>query len=158
MSDFEKSHVTMTELVLPTHTNALGSIFGGVLMSWIDMAAAISAMRYAQSTVVTASIDALHFIAPIYKGYIVEIKASVNYVGKTSCEIGVHIEAMNPETHESFHCCTSYLTFVALDKKMKPKAMPPGSPEGPVEKRRFKAAELRRKSRLELANKIKDNL
>ena len=78
------SAVTMTELVLPSDTNALGSIFGGKVMSWIDIAAAISASRHSRRVVVTASIDALHFIAPIKLGHFVHIRAMVNFAGRTS--------------------------------------------------------------------------
>lgn len=83
------SRVVMTQLVLPSHTNSLGSIFGGTVMSWIDIAAAICAQRHSNKEVVTASIDELHFIAPVYKGWVVNLKASINFVSKTSMEVGV---------------------------------------------------------------------
>src|ERR1700760_4750903 len=76
------SAVTMTELVLPSDTNALGSIFGGKVMSWIDIAGAISAGKHSRRVVVTASIDALHFLAPIKLGHVVHIKAIVNYTSR----------------------------------------------------------------------------
>src|ERR1700761_2745032 len=90
------SIVTMTELVLPQHTNALSSVFGGVIMSWIDIAGAISSQRHCKRQVVTASIDDLHFVQPVYKGWIVNLKASVNFVAKSSMEIGVRVDAENP--------------------------------------------------------------
>src|SRR4051812_1974900 len=110
------SVVQMTELVLPSHTNALGTIFGGQLMAWIDIAAATAAMRHARMTAVTASIDALAFVAPVKLGEVVNILASVNYTGRTSMEIGVRLESENPYTATRTHVATSYLTFVALDK------------------------------------------
>src|SRR5258708_5766790 len=119
-----QSFVTMTELVLPTHTNALNSIFGGVIVSWIDIAAAISAQRHAKRPVVTASIDDMHFVAPVYKGWIVNIKASVNYVAKSSMEIGVRVDAENPSEGKVFHTASAYLTFVALDSNGKPTQVP----------------------------------
>ncbi|MGZ3699295.1 MAG: acyl-CoA thioesterase, partial [Bdellovibrionota bacterium] len=76
------SSVQMTELVLPSDTNALGTIFGGKVMAWIDIGAAIAAQRHARRVVVTASIDALHFLAPVKVGYVVHIRAMVNYAGK----------------------------------------------------------------------------
>ena len=79
-----ESQVIMTELVLPTHTNALGTIFGGQIMSWVDIAAAISAQKHSRRAVVTASIDALNFVAPVKIGYVIHLKAQVNYTGKTS--------------------------------------------------------------------------
>ena len=143
------SHVSMTELVLPQHTNALDSIFGGVVMSWIDIAGAIAAQRHCSMPVVTASIDALHFIAPVYKGWIVNLKASVNYTSKTSMEIGVRVEAENPIQKKVFHTASAYLTFVALDENGKPTPVPAVIPESDAEKRRYKCAERRRQRRLE---------
>ncbi len=142
------SQVQMTELVLPSHTNALGSIFGGVIMSWIDIAAAICASRHSRKTAVTASIDALNFVAPVYKGWIVNLKASVNYAGKSSMEIGVRVDAENPRTGEMFHTASAYLTFVAVDEKWKPVSIPKLIAETPEQKRRMEAAEERRRVRL----------
>ena len=139
----------MSELVLPSHTNALSSIFGGVIMSWIDIAAAIAAQRHCRMPVVTASIDALNFVAPVYKGWIVNLKASVNYVSRTSMEIGVRVDAENPVVGEVFHTASAYLTFVALGKDGKPTPVPPVKPETPEQIRRFKAAERRRQLRLQ---------
>lgn len=144
-----QSHVTMTELVLPQHTNALDSIFGGVIVSWVDIAAAIAAQRHSSMPVVTASIDALNFVAPVYKGWIVNIRASVNYTGRTSMEVGVRVDAENPTTKQVFHTASAYLTFVALGPDGKPRPIPPVKPEGEAQLRRFKAAEQRRKLRLQ---------
>ena len=82
-------------MVLPTH-KFFGSVFGGTVMSWIDIAAAISAQRHSKSSVVTASIDDLHFVAPVYKGWVVNLKACVNMVARTSMEVGVRVDAENP--------------------------------------------------------------
>jgi len=149
------SAVTMTELVLPQHTNALGSIFGGTVMAWIDIAGAISAGKHARTTVVTASIDALHFIAPIRLGHVVELKACVNATGRTSMEVGVRVESENPLTGERFHNVSAYTTFVALGSDGKAREIPPINPQTPVEKRRFQAALRRRASRVALANELK---
>lgn len=148
------SIVTMTELVLPSHTNALDSVFGGVIMSWIDIAAAISSQRHCKRPVVTASIDDLHFVAPVYKGWIVNLKASVNFTARTSMEVGVRIDAENPIEGRVFHTASAYLTFVALDEHGKPVPIAPVIPETPEQLRRFKAAEQRRKWRLERRKKI----
>lgn len=143
-----KSQVTMTELVLPSHTNSLGTIFGGTIMSWVDIAAAICAQRHSQKQVVTAHIDDLEFVAPVYKGWVVNLKASVNFTGRTSMEVGVRVDAENPTTNETFHTATAYLTFVALDSHGKPTEVTPIDPQTDDEKRRFKAAEARRAHRL----------
>ncbi len=144
-----QSHVIMTELVLPSHTNALNSIFGGVLLSWIDIAAAISAQRHSKMPVVTASIDAMNFVAPVYKGWVVNLKASVNFVSKTSMEVGVRVDAENPITGECFHTASAYLTFVALDRDGRPAPVPPVLAETEDQKRRQKAGERRRQLRLQ---------
>lgn len=143
------SQVVMTQLVLPTHTNSIDTVFGGTVMSWIDIAAAIAAQRHSNSEVVTASIDQLNFIAPIKKGWVVNLKASVNFVSKTSMEVGVKVEAENPKTSELFHTASAYLTFVALGSDGKPKVVPSLTLETEVEKRRFAAAEKRRQLRLQ---------
>lgn len=143
------SKVTMTEMVLPTHTNALDTVFGGAIVSWIDIAAAISAQRHSLKPVVTASIDDLHFIAPVKRGWIVNLKASVNFVAKSSMEVGVRVDAENPISGESFHTATAYLTFVALNSQGRPVAIPQVLPETDVEKKRFEQAQIRRRLRLE---------
>jgi acyl-CoA hydrolase len=99
--------------------------------------------------VVTASIDALNFVAPVYKGWIVNLKASVNYAARTSMEVGVRIDAENPVTKRVFHTASAYLTFVALNEHGRPTPVPPVLPETEEQIRRFKAAELRRQLRLQ---------
>lgn len=144
----KSSQVLMSQLVLPGHTNSLGSIFGGVVMSWIDIAGAICAQRHSNKEVVTASIDELHFIAPVKKGWVVNLKSSVNFVSRTSMEVGVRVDAENPKTGETFHTVTAYLTFVALGEDGKPSAVPSLNLESDDEKRRFQEASARRNLRL----------
>ncbi|MCB9026904.1 MAG: acyl-CoA thioesterase [Bdellovibrionaceae bacterium] len=139
----------MTEMVLPTHTNSLKTAFGGTIMSWIDIAAAISGQRHSQKPVVTASIDDLHFIAPVKSGWVVNLKASVNYVARTSMEIGVRVDAENPITGEYFHTASAYLTFVALNPDGTPSVIPKVLPESTEEKKRYEQAKVRRQLRLE---------
>jgi acyl-CoA hydrolase len=142
------SKVVMTELVLPSHTNALGTIFGGVIMSWIDIAAAIASQRHSGREVVTASLDTLSFIAPVKKGWVVNLKASVNYVSRTSMEIGVRVEAEDPKTGELFHTASAYTTFVALGANGQPTEVPSLILETDEEKRRNMAGKKRREYRL----------
>ncbi len=142
------SQVVMTQLVLPSHTNALGSIFGGTVMSWVDIAAAIAAQRHSGKEVVTASIDGLNFVAPVYKGWVVNLKASVNFTSKTSMEIGVRVDAENPKTGETFHTASAYLTFVALDSMGKPTLVPSLILENADQERRYHEAQARREQRL----------
>jgi acyl-CoA hydrolase len=150
-----ESQVIMTELVLPTHTNALGTIFGGQIMSWVDIAAAIAAQKHSRRAVVTASIDALHFVAPVKIGHVVHIKAQVNSTSRTSMEVGVRVDSENPLTGEMTHCSTAYTTFVALNEHGKPTPVPPLLVSTPDEKRRLEAAKKRRESRLRLADDLK---
>ena len=119
------SLVQMTELILPNHMNALGTVFGGVIMSWIDIAASISASRYCSKNVVTASIDDVHFLAPVYKGDVVCLTAQVNYTHKTSMEVEVRVTAEDTKTKNKRHTVSAYLTFVALDEQRKPVPVPP---------------------------------
>jgi len=142
------SKVVMTELVLPSHTNALGTIFGGVIMSWIDIAAAIASQRHSGREVVTASLDTLSFIAPVKKGWVVNLKASVNFVSRTSMEIGVRVEAEDPKTGELFHTASAYTTFVALGANGQPTEVPPLILENDEQKRRNLAGKKRREYRL----------
>lgn len=152
------SQVIMTQLVLPSHTNSLDSVFGGVIMSWIDIAAAISAQRHSSCAVVTASIDSLSFIAPVYKGWVVNLKASVNFVSKTSMEVGVRVDAENPKTGEKFHTASAYLTFVALGDDGRPTPVPPLQLENAVDQRRWDSGLKRRESRLQLRKTLQSLL
>ena len=145
----------MTELVLWSHANALRTIFGGQIMSWIDIAAAVAAQRHSRRVVVTASVDALAFVAPVKVGNIVHIQAMVNYASRTSMEVGVRVESENPITGERTHTSSAYTTFVALDENGKPTPVPPVLPETPEEKRRFEAAKKRREARIRLAEELK---
>lgn len=131
------SAVEMRQLVMPNHTNPQNSIFGGVVMSWIDMAAAMVAERHSGRPVVTVHIDDISFKAPIKIGDHVLIKASLNYVGKTSMLIGVKVLAENPFTGITRHTTTAYLVFVALDDIGRPLQVNPVIPETEEEKRRF---------------------
>ncbi len=138
----------MTQLVQPPDANYLDTLFGGRLVEWIDNCAAISAQRHARCKVVTASIDDLHFAVPIRLGDIVVLKASVNYVHRTSMEVGVRVERECPRTGETTHAARAYLTFVALDEQNRPLTVPALTPETPGERRRAANAVTRREFRL----------
>ena len=149
------SRVEMTEIVLPGDTNALGTIFGGKVMQWIDIAASVAGMRHSGGQVVTASIDALQFLTPIHIGEIVVLRAQVNYVGKTSMEIGVRVEAENPKDRTRRYTTKAYLTFVAIEGVVigaaaKARPIPPLVLETDEDRRRWADAEARRAHRLAL--------
>ncbi len=145
------SAVEMNQLVLPTHANALGSVFGGQIMAWIDICAALAAMKHARRSCVTASMDALDFVMPIRVGHVVNLRAMVNFVGRTSMEVGVRVEAGDPTAGSLQHAASSYLTFVALDGAGRPCPVRALTPETPEEHLRFDEAAVRREQRLALA-------
>jgi acyl-CoA hydrolase len=138
-----ETSIEMREMVMPNHTNPQGSVFGGTVMSWIDIAAAMVAGRHSNLPVVTAHISDIDFIAPIRMGYYVLIQASMNYVGKTSMMVGVKVTAENPRTGETHVTTKAYLTFVALDTNGKPSVVPGLNPETEDEIRRFDNAKTR---------------
>ena len=151
-----ESFVEMTELVLPSHTNALGTAFGGQIMAWIDICAGIAAGRHARQVAVTASMDDVHFHSPIHLGEVVMLKAQVNRVYHTSMEVGVRVEAENLLTGDRRHCSSAYLTFVALDANGHRLPIPELIPETEDEKRRYDQADERRRFRLERRNLCRD--
>lgn len=142
------SRVEMTEIVLPGDANALNTVFGGKVMQWIDIAASVAAMRHSGGQVVTASIDGLQFLTPIHVGEVVTLRASVNFTGRTSMEVGVRVDAENMNTGERRYTTKAYLTFVALDRAGKPRAVPPLELESEEDRRRHADARARRASRL----------
>ncbi|RME86302.1 MAG: acyl-CoA thioesterase [Caldilineae bacterium] len=147
-----ESFVEMTQLVLPSHTNPLGTAFGGQIMAWIDICAGIAAQRHARQIAVTASMDDLHFRSPIRIGEVVILKAQVNRAFHTSMEVGVRVEAENPLTGERRHCSSAYLTFVAIDAEGNRVPIPQLIPETENQKRRYEEAAERRRIRLERRN------
>lgn len=147
-----ESAAEFQHLVLPPDINAMGTIFGGRIMEWIDKAAAIVAMRHCRCVAVTASMDALNFYSPVNLGDIVVLKVSVNYVHKTSMEIGIRVEAEEPKTGLRKHTSSAYLTFVALDDQRKPVAVPDLVLNTSEAKRRFEEGKKRREARLQLKN------
>jgi acyl-CoA hydrolase len=118
------TNVEMTQIVLPSHTNNHGTVFGGQMAAWIDICAAVSAQRFARKAVVTASIDELHFVHPVRRGMVIILRARVNQAWGSSLEVGVRVEAEDPRTGDTSHCCTAYLTFVAINDDGKPSQVP----------------------------------
>lgn len=143
-----ESVTEMTEIILPSDGNSLGSAFGGKVMQWIDICAAIAAQRHCRMAVVTASMDELHFHAPIRVGMIASLHAKVHGVFRRSLEIGVEVHSENPITGERRHCCSAFLTFVALDDAGRPAEVPPLLAETPEDSARQSEAEVRRAQRL----------
>ena len=149
------SHTLMTEIVLPNDTNVFGSLMGGRLMYWMDIAAAISAQRHCNSPVVTASVDNISFENPIKLGNTVHIEARVTRAFHTSME--VHLKVWGEDLTQQFRYKSNeaYYTFVALDPHRKPKAVPQLEPETEEERKLFEGALRRRQIRLILGGKMK---
>ncbi|HKY96406.1 MAG TPA: acyl-CoA thioesterase [Gemmatimonadaceae bacterium] len=147
----ETQHET-SQLMLPQHSNNLGLVFGGVILAMMDTASAVCAIRHARSTCVTASVDRVDFREPIHLGDLVIMRCSVNYVGRTSMEVGVRVEAEDLQTGNRRHTNSCYLTFVAIDRNGRPIEVPRLVAETEDELRRFEAAKARRQRRLEERN------
>lgn len=145
------SRVEMTQLVLPGYANSFGNAFGGRVMQWIDLAAAIAAMRHTRMPVVTASIDQLVFRAPIRVAQIAILGAQVNAVFGSSLEIEVTVEAEDPRSGDRKLCCDAFLTFVAMGPDGGPAKAPLLLTETEDEARRAGEAAARRAVRI--ANK-----
>jgi acyl-CoA hydrolase len=142
-----ESRTNMTDLVLPPDANGHGTIFGGLVMSYIDKIASITAMRHCRSQVVTASFDSMDFLAPIKVGEAISLVSHVTWTKRTSMEIFVKIQSENLITGERKLTGTSYLTFVALDEQGKPKEVPPIIPETEEEILQHQSAPERYESR-----------
>ena len=120
----QSSKVTISELMLPSHTNFSGKIHGGYILSLLDQIAFACASKYSGFYCVTASVDTVNFLNPIEVGALVTLKASVNYVGKTSMIIGIRVESENIQTGKIQHCNSSYFTMVAKDSENKSMQVP----------------------------------
>jgi acyl-CoA hydrolase len=144
----ETQHET-SQLMMPQHSNNLNNVFGGVILAMMDTAAAVSAIRHARMTCVTVSVDRVDFRQPIYLGELVIMKCSVNFVGRTSMEVGVRVEAEHLLTGVRRHTNSCYLTYVAVDATGRPVEVPRLVVEEPEEVRRYEAAIERRRRRLE---------
>ncbi len=141
-----------SQLMMPQHSNNLDNVFGGVILAMMDTAAAVSAIRHARASCVTVSVDRVDFRQPIHVGELVIMKCSVNFVGRTSMEVGVRVEAEHLLTGVRRHTNSCYLTYVAIDKAGHPIPVPRLRLETEQEIRRYAAAVERRRRRLEERN------
>lgn len=149
------SQAIYTELTLPNDANSLGTLFGGKLMQYADLCAAISAVRHARCPVVTASVDNLTFLHPVRIGQLVILKSSVNRVFRTSMEVGVKVWVEDLPTGTVTHISSAYLTFVAVEKDGTRIPIMPVVPETEEEQRRWEHAGHRREVRLKLREQLK---
>ena len=147
-----ETHVFLAQLMHPADASFQGNIHGGLIMRLIDEAGGTAAYRFCRRRVVTAHIDSIDFHHPVHVGDVVMLKASVNYAGHTSMEIGVRVEAENLATGEVLHTNSAYLVFVALDQDGRPTPVPELLPETEDERRRYAEAERRRARRTSAAD------
>jgi acyl-CoA hydrolase len=138
----------MTRWMGPVDSNTAGNVHGGAIMRMCDEVAGIAAIRHCGSRVVTAGMDRMTFLHPVYVGNLVTVRACVNAVWRTSMEIGVRVESEDVRSGETMHTSTAYLTLVALGDDGRPAEVPPLAPETPDELRRQREAQLRRDNRL----------
>lgn len=141
--------------MMPQHANIAGTVYGGAILSIADSAAYVCAARHAGPRCVTVSVDQVDFREPIRIGELVTFRASVNYVGKTSMEVGIRIEAEDLRTGKKRHTNSCYFTMVALDESGKSTSVPKLICQTAVEKRRFKEGQIRREYAKQLAEKRK---
>lgn len=142
-------------MVFPNDLNSNDTVFGGQIMALMDRYAAVAADRHAGGVCVTASVDAVHFVAPARRGDVLIFNVSVNRAWKTSMEVGCRVEAECIGGGDRRHILSAYLTFVALDAQGRPQPVPPLAPESAEERRRYEEAQLRRETRLRHAEALR---
>lgn len=149
----DRRYLTMSEIMTPEMVNFYGNVHGGYLLKLLDRVAYVCASRYSGKPTVTLSVDQVVFKEPIHVGELVTFYASVNYVGKTSMEIGIRVVAEDFFKNETRHTTTSYFTMVAIDKNGKPTAVPALNIENETQQRRFNEALQRKEARLKIKNR-----
>ncbi len=147
--NIEETRISITQLMLPSHANFSGKIHGGHILSLMDQIAFACASKHSGTYCVTASVDTVDFRQPIEVGELVTMKASINYVGRTSMVVGIRVESQNIQTGMIKHCNSSYFTMVAKDENGKPTPVPGLIVDDEIEVRRFlkaiKRLEMKRK-------------
>jgi acyl-CoA hydrolase len=142
------SETEMHEFVLPQHTNAMGTAFGGTIMAWVDICAAIVAQRHCRRVAVTAAVDELQFLAPIKLGDLVRLHGRINAAFRTSVEVEVRAEVEDTRTSMRTLCVEALVTFVLIGTDGRPEPVPALVPRNEDDVRRIAEAQERRKARL----------
>ena len=151
-----ESQAERSEIIFPADSNAIGNLFGGRLMQWIDLVGAVAAVRHSRAIVVTASIDHSDFVAPAHVGDLLILKASVNRAFRTSMEVGVRAMVEDALDQTLRHVSTAYVTYVAVDRDGRPVPVPCVIAETEHQKRRFADAGRRREGRAEETMRSKE--
>jgi acyl-CoA hydrolase len=151
-----ESQAERSEIIFPADSNALGNLFGGRLMKFIDLVGAVAAVRHCRAIVVSASLDHLDFGAPVHIGDLLILKASVNRAFRTSMEVGVRAMVEDARAGTLRHVSSAYVTYVAVDREGKPVPVPCVIAETEHQKRRFVDALRRREMRSEESKRARD--
>ncbi len=145
------SRVVISQVMGPTEANVHGNVHGGVIMKLVDEAGAVAALRHCRRSLVTVAIDSLSFLHPVRIGNLLTLHAEVTYVGRTSVETAVRVEAEHMLTGQVTHVASAYVVYVALDEQGRPAPVPPLTPESDEDRRRMEQARMRREARLQAA-------
>jgi len=152
----ERHAVMISRLVMPEDALSGTLMFAGKLLGTLDEVASIAAVRYVRGPVVTASLDAVYFFHPIRVGQIVDIRAVLTHVGRSSMEIGLRVEGEDPRSGRHDHTCTAFLTMIHLDERGRPSPVPPYTPGTPEAQRLWAAAEERARQRKARVAQLRD--
>lgn len=147
------SQVTLNQQMMPSDANPLGHVHGGYVMKLVDEAGALAAMRHARRPVVTVVIDSISFLSPVRVGHVLTLHSAINWVGRTSIEARIRVEAENPVTGEITHTNSAYALYVALDDAGNPCPVPPLILETDDDRRRWQQAENRQQIRLQRSHR-----
>jgi len=142
------SRVVLSRVMQPLDANVQGNVHGGVVLRLMDEAGGVAAARHCRARAVTAAIDSFSFHSPVVVGNLVTVKASLNWVGRSSMEVGVRVEAEDLRTGRVTHTSSGYLVYVCLDDGGRPREVPCLLPEGDEDRRRMAEAEARQRARL----------
>ena len=148
-----ESTVVLTQFMQPEHANNLGNVHGGWVMKLIDEAGGLCAMRHARRPAVTVAVDSLRFLSPVHVGDLVTFRARLTFVGRTSMEIEVHVEAEDILTGNKTHTNDAFLVFVALDQAGRPSEVPGLLIETEDERQRWEQGQQRQADRLARAKR-----
>ncbi len=145
------SRVVISQVMGPTEANVHGNVHGGIIMKLVDEAGGVAALHHCRRSCVTVAIDSLSFLHPVRIGNLLTLHAEVTYVGRTSIETEVRVEAEDMLTGQVTHVASAYVVYVALDAQGRPAPVPPLLAETDDERRRMEQARLRREERLAAA-------
>ncbi|MFM7234598.1 MAG: acyl-CoA thioesterase [Flavobacteriales bacterium] len=152
------SEVTITELMIPAYANFGGKVHGGILLSLMDKVAYVCASKYAGSYCVTVAVEGVEFLSPVDVGELVTLKATVNYVGRTSMIVGIRVESLHPQSGRLKHTNSCYFTMAAKDETGQLCEVPALKIEDETQLRRFCEGKMIRKLSLQKREYLKANL